>query len=186
MIFTLRLRPAVPGDLPGPLTLYHQLSPHSLELEDGVACATFQTMLDDPGMQVLVAERGGLLGTVTLVIVPNLTQGARPYALIENVVTREDVRGQGVGTALMREAITRAQAQGVYKVMLIMGRTAPEVHRLYRGRAFRRTRPPTGCSPEVPRWKDKKPRLKRGLFWWRLGDSNPRPSACKADALPLS
>jgi hypothetical protein len=37
-----------------------------------VACATFQTMLDDPRKQVLVAERGGLLGTVTLVIVPNL------------------------------------------------------------------------------------------------------------------
>ena len=60
-----------------------------------MACATFQTMLDDPRIQVLVAERGGLLSTLTLVIVPNLTQGARPYALIENVVTRADVRGQG-------------------------------------------------------------------------------------------
>lgn len=76
-----------------------------------MACATFQTMLDDPGKQVLVAERGGLLGTVTLVIVPHLTQGARSYALIENVVTRADVRGQR--TALMRAAVTRAQAQGV-------------------------------------------------------------------------
>lgn len=122
--------------MPGLLTLYRQLSPHSPELEDGVACATFQTILDDPGMQVLVAERGGLLGTGMLVIVPNLTQGARPYALIENVVTRADVRGQGVGTALMRAAVTRAQAQGVYKVMLITGRTAPEVYRLYRGAGF--------------------------------------------------
>ena len=75
---TLRLRPAVSGDLPGLLTLYRQLSPHSPELEDSVARATFQTMLNDPRMQMLVAERGGLLGTVTLVIVPNLTQGARP------------------------------------------------------------------------------------------------------------
>ncbi|GHF75627.1 hypothetical protein [Deinococcus ficus] len=49
-----------------------------------MACATFQTMLDDPRMQVLVAERGGLLGTVTLVIVPNLTQGAWPHARIKN------------------------------------------------------------------------------------------------------
>ena len=58
-------------------------------------------MLDDPRFQ--------LLG-----IMPNLTQEARPYALL-------------------RETVTRAQAQGVYKVMLITGCMAPEVHRLYRG-----------------------------------------------------
>jgi GNAT superfamily N-acetyltransferase len=70
-------------------------------------------MPDDPRMQVLVAECSGLLGTGMLVIVPNLTQGARPYALIENVVTRANIRGQWVGTALMRAAVTHAQAQGV-------------------------------------------------------------------------
>lgn len=135
-MFPLWLHPAVSVDLPGMQTLHRQLSPHSPELEDGVACATFQTMPDDPRMQVLVAECSGLLGTVTLAIVPNLTQGARPCARIENVVTRANIRGQWVGTALMRAAVTDAQAQGVYKVMLITGRTAPEVHRRYRGPGF--------------------------------------------------
>lgn len=106
------------------------------------------------------------------------------YALIENVVTRADVRGQR--TALMRAAVTRAQAQGVYKVMLITGLTAPEVHRRYRGAGFQADATAYRLRSEAHRWKDKKPRLKARFFWWRLGDSNPRPSACKADALPLS
>jgi hypothetical protein len=47
-------------------------------------------------------------------------------------------------------------------------------------------------TPEGKKWtppsgdKKKKHRHRRCFLWWRLGDSNPRPSACKADALPLS
>ncbi|WP_229829567.1 hypothetical protein [Deinococcus ficus] len=53
----------------------------------------------------------------------------------------------------MREAVTRAQAQGVYKVMLITGRTAPEVHRLDRGRlSGRRDRLPLR-GPSLERQK---------------------------------
>ncbi|ADV65887.1 GNAT family N-acetyltransferase [Deinococcus maricopensis] len=127
----LHVRLAHPDDLPALTTLYRQLSPSSPALDQHAAQATWQALLTDPKIHVLVAERGDVLGTVTLVVVPNLTQGARPYALIENVVTREDARGQGVGTALMTHALDLARTLGAYKVMLITGRQAPEVHRLY-------------------------------------------------------
>lgn len=127
----LLLRAAGPDDLPGLRTLYRQLSPSSPEPDEELALQTWQSLLADPKVHILVAERGSLLGTVTLVVVPNLTQGARPYALIENVVTREDVRGQGIGTALMGRAMDMARSLGAYKVMLVTGRRAPEVHRLY-------------------------------------------------------
>ncbi|UQN10696.1 GNAT family N-acetyltransferase [Deinococcus sp. QL22] len=117
--------------MPDVTTLYRQLSPSSPELSSEVAQTTWEALLADPKIHVSVAERGEILGTVTLVVVPNLMQGARPYGLIENVVTREDVRGQGIGTALMTYVMEMARTLNVYKVMLVTGRQAPEVHRLY-------------------------------------------------------
>lgn len=38
-------------------------------------------------------------------LTPNLTRGARPYAVIENVVTDEAVRRRGHGSAVMRALI---------------------------------------------------------------------------------
>ncbi len=128
----LRLRLACPDDLPGIVTLYRQLSPYSPELSPEVAQTTWDALLADTKIHICVAERGELLGTVTLVIVPNLMQGGRPYGLIENVVTREDVRGQGIGTSLMTYVMARARTLNAYKVMLVTGRQAPEVHHLYR------------------------------------------------------
>ncbi|WP_019584785.1 GNAT family N-acetyltransferase [Deinococcus apachensis] len=128
---TLLLRQARHDDLPGLQTLYRQFSPSSPEPDEPAALAAWQALLADPKIHVLVAERGELLGTVTLVVVPNLTQGAWPYALIENVVTHADARGQGIGTALMSRAVDLGRALGAYKVMLVTGRRAPEVHRLY-------------------------------------------------------
>lgn len=127
----LRLRHARPEDLPEVTTLYRQLSPYSPELSPEVARTTWEVLLADPKIHVLVAERGEILGTVTLIVVPNLMQGARSYGLIENVVTREDVRGQGIGSALMSSVMDLARTLNMYKVMLVTGRQAPEVHRLY-------------------------------------------------------
>ncbi|PTA69871.1 GNAT family N-acetyltransferase [Deinococcus arcticus] len=128
----MQIRRAQAGDLAQLLGLYRQLSPGSPLMEPEVAQTIWETLLADPKVQVLVGQRRGeLMGTVTLVVVPNLTQGGRPYALIENVITREDARGQGVASALMAYATEQARAQSAYKVMLITGRQAPEVHRLY-------------------------------------------------------
>jgi GNAT superfamily N-acetyltransferase len=55
--------------------------------------------------------------------VPNLTRGARPYGLIENVVTHPDWRGRGIGTAVLHHALNLAWDADCYKVMLLTGRT---------------------------------------------------------------
>lgn len=128
----LLLRRAHPDDLPGLRVLYRRLSPASPAPEESAALAAWEARLADPKIHLLVAERGGeVLGTVTLVVVPNPTQGARPYALVEHVVTREDARGQGLGSALMERAMNLARTLDAYKVMLVTGRRAPEVDRLY-------------------------------------------------------
>ena len=52
---------------------------------------------------------------------PNLTRGVRPYAFVENVVTRADARGHGYATACLNHAKALAQQAGCYKMMLLTG-----------------------------------------------------------------
>jgi GNAT superfamily N-acetyltransferase len=47
-------------------------------------------------------------------IVPNLTRAARPYALVENVVTKAAARRRGLGAAVLRALLERCWAAGCY------------------------------------------------------------------------
>lgn len=99
--------------------LLHQLNP-----DGGALSATsdqWATLLDHPGTSVWLADNGEPVASVTLHVLPNLTYAAAPYALIENVVTRADCRGQGIGKALMRHVLDRADSAGCYKIMLLTG-----------------------------------------------------------------
>jgi len=69
-------------------------------------------------------------------IIPNLTRGARPFGLIENVVTHAGYRNQGYGTALMGHVLNFARQKGCYKVMLLAGRTDPAVFRMHEKAGF--------------------------------------------------
>ena len=90
-----------------------------------LARAQFRTLLDHPGTSLIGAERGGeVLAMATLHLLPNLTYGGRPYALVENVVTRRAYHGQGLGRAVMQAVIVQAWGQDAYKIMLLTGRGA--------------------------------------------------------------
>ncbi len=82
----------------------------------------FHKVLEHPGTTVTGAFEGDvLISMVTLHLLPNVTWDARPYALIENVVTRADRRGQGFGRLTMEAALERAWTADAYKVMLLTG-----------------------------------------------------------------
>lgn len=53
-----------------------------------------------------------------------MTQGGRPYALIENVVTHAAHRGTGQGRRVMTAVIDAAWNADCYKIMLMTGRSA--------------------------------------------------------------
>lgn len=87
--------------------------------------ADFAALLDHPGTQVFGAFAGpDLAAMATLHLLPNMTQGGRPYALIENVVTAAHHRGEGHGHAVMQAVVAQAWEADAYKIMLMTGVSA--------------------------------------------------------------
>jgi GNAT superfamily N-acetyltransferase len=118
------IRPARAADLPGLLALYRHLNPADPAPPPGPAEAAWQAMLVQPGLTVFLAEQAGEpIASCTLIQVPNLTRGTRPYAFIENVVTHAAHRRQGHGRAVLDAALAAAWAAGCTKAMLLTGTT---------------------------------------------------------------
>lgn len=93
------------------------------------------------GSVVLVGVIGDApVTTCTLVVIPNLTRGAKPYALIENVVTHADHRGAGFGRAVLDAAVERAWDAGCYKVMLMTGSKNPATLAFYEAAGFEQSK----------------------------------------------
>ncbi len=139
----LTIRPARDADLPSLIALLQQLSLDDPR-EDPAALdryeAAFAEVQSDPRQTLLVAEdAGAIVGTVTLVIVPNLTHVGRPYAIIENVVVDDAHRGKRYGEALMRYATDIAHDAGCHKLALTSNRHRTEAHRFYERLGFTAT-----------------------------------------------
>jgi GNAT superfamily N-acetyltransferase len=110
------------GDLDALLRLYEQLSAANAGADREKAEVALQQVLRSDGVSLLVAEdESAVIGTVTLVIVPNLTHDSQPWAQVENMVTDASVRGSGVGRALIEECLRLAREAGCYKVQLQSG-----------------------------------------------------------------
>jgi predicted GNAT family N-acyltransferase len=95
-------REAGPDDFEDILRLYRQLQPGDPVLHDGSDAASFAQILGSPGLHLFVLEADGVVvATTYLNIIPNLTRSASPYAVIENVVVEETLRGTGLGKQIM-------------------------------------------------------------------------------------
>jgi ribosomal protein S18 acetylase RimI-like enzyme len=135
-----QIRQAASSDLTAITRLYRQLHPDDTQLDPIQATAIWSELLNRDGVHVFVTDIGyGPIATCTLIIVPNLTRGGRPFGFIENVVTHIAERGRGHGRALLDEALNKAWREGCYKVMLLTGRNDEAVWRFYEGAGFNRT-----------------------------------------------
>ncbi len=117
-----RCRPLDNRDLDGALALYRDLVGDIPLPEGDAAAASWAAILAHPDTTVWGLEVDGeIRAMATLHILPNMTFGARPYALVENVVTSTLHQGQGFGRRLMDYVISQAWDAGVYKIMLLTG-----------------------------------------------------------------
>ena len=126
-------------DLVGLLELYKDLhAADEATPAQPIVDKVWSDILSNPWQHIFLVEaEGELVSSCVLQVVPNLTRGARPYGLIENVVTRKDKRGQGFGTQVLKAALDLAWDKGCYKVMLLTGRKDPEVFGFYEKAGFK-------------------------------------------------
>jgi GNAT superfamily N-acetyltransferase len=129
----VEIRRAGVDDLAALRTLLEELHATPDPWDDARAAATLSAIVDDPRRRLLLAEVDGgqPAGTVDVVVVPNLTRGARPYAVVENVVVAARFRRRGIGRALLDAAVAHARAEGCYKLQLISAARRGEAHALY-------------------------------------------------------
>jgi GNAT superfamily N-acetyltransferase len=139
----ITIRRAARRDIPSLLRIYGAFAAAyegEFDLLPGEADAIFDRIDADANQVLLVAETDlRVIGTLVLVIVPNLAHGGQPWAIIENVAVDDRYRGQGIGTILMEEAVRRARGGRCYKVVLSTHASRAESHRLYERLGLRQT-----------------------------------------------
>lgn len=132
------IRLATREDLAGLLALYRELRPHDPELSVAQADNALHELLTNPDIFLIVVEENQqLIASCMLGLIPTLTNGARPFAMIEHVITNSHCRGKGIGTRMLRFAIDLAWQKNCYKVMLLSGMQRVEAHRVYEKLGFR-------------------------------------------------
>ena len=140
-----RVRVATEADLPRVVELLAQLTTDDPREQPGsppteVYTEAFRRMQADQDQRLLVLEAGGrIVGTLVLLIIPNLTHQGRPYATVENVIVDDSERGAGRGRQLMEYAIDEAKRAGCYKMALTSHKSRTAAHRFYEGLGFKST-----------------------------------------------
>ena len=110
------------NDLSGLLELYMHLHNNPLPELDSHVLGIWESILRDQNHHMIVAEEDGrIVSSCVCVIIPNLTRGQHPYALVENVVTHPDYRKRGLATACLNFARDIALRENCYKMMLLTG-----------------------------------------------------------------
>ena len=145
------IRDAEERDLAAILGLYKQLAKTS----DGATRPEnwermrpiFADVRAHPQRLLVMELKGRIVGTLVLFIVPNLTHEGLPWAVVENVVIDESIRGAGYGLRLMEHGEAIAREAGCYKLQLTSHSEREEIaHPFYEAlgyetnaRAFRKS-----------------------------------------------
>jgi len=137
------IRTATEEDIPRILELYEELVTSTAQAEKGRMPTlddyrrVYEQVRAMPRHELIVAEESGeVIGTMVLLIVPNLSHSGLPWAVVENVVTDRRFQRQGIGRLMMEYAVSRAREAGCYKLQLSSSKTRDEAHRFYESLGF--------------------------------------------------
>lgn len=94
--------------------------------------AAFDAMQDEGGNRLIVAEQDGrVVACYQLTLISGLSLTAARRAQVEGVRVAADLRGRGIGAALMADAEARARADGCQLIQLTTNATRTDAHRFY-------------------------------------------------------
>ncbi|WP_221155310.1 GNAT family N-acetyltransferase [Rhizobium lentis] len=98
----------------------------------------FAVIEASPNQKLYVAERRGeVVGTFQTMLTTSLTGRGASAMIIEAVQTRADMRGQGIGNAMIEFAITEAKGRGARLVQLTSNAIRKDAHRFYERLGFK-------------------------------------------------
>jgi GNAT superfamily N-acetyltransferase len=85
----------------------------------------------------IVADRDGhIVGCYQLTFIRGLSHSGALRAQVESVRIANDLRGRGLGSVLMRDALTRARRRGANIVQLTTDTRRPQTRRFYERLGF--------------------------------------------------
>lgn len=94
--------------------------------------AAYDEVAANPAQQLIVGEAAGrIVATCQLTILPGLSRQGAKRALVEAVRVTADLRGQGLGAALMAECEARARAAGATVLQLTTDKSRLRAHAFY-------------------------------------------------------
>ena len=133
------IRKAEAEDLEAVLRLYNDMHDNPEVPDKERLEQSWNEIITDNRLYLFILESGGIpSATCILDIVPNLTWGARPYGLIENVVTKKEFRRRGFGRKLLEYVLSFAWDADCYKVMLLTGRSDDYILDFYEKAGFKK------------------------------------------------
>ena len=97
----------------------------------------FAEIRSDPRQKLFVVEIDGeVVGTIELLIIPNLSHNGTPFAFLENLIVTEKHRKKGLGRMLLEHAAELARKSGCHMVELCSDVRRKEAHKLYGSMGF--------------------------------------------------
>ncbi len=131
------IREAEERDLWPLMNLYLHLHEDRVPDDSDELQTVWRSILHDPNHHLIVCEEDGrLVSSCVCAVILNLTRNARPYALIENVVTHPDYRKRGLASQCLEYAKQIAKRENCYKIMLLTGAKDEATLNFYRRAGF--------------------------------------------------
>jgi GNAT superfamily N-acetyltransferase len=145
MAADLEIRKAERGDLPAIIALFandpiggHGDTTDPEAFDDYLAA--FEKIEASAHQALYIACLGGeVVGTFQTTISISLPGRGSSSLIIESVQTREDMRGIGIGSHMVRHAIAKAREKGATKIRLTSNAARIDAHRFYERLGFERS-----------------------------------------------
>lgn len=136
------IRPATRDDFPALILLFAAdgIGGHGDTTEPSAVpdyLSAFDWIAASTTSNLFVAEVGGrVVGTFQTVFGRSLSNRGGASLTVVAVQTRQDMRGRGIGAAMMRFAIGMGERLGAYQVRLTSHMARADAHRFYAGLGF--------------------------------------------------
>lgn len=133
----MEYRTAHKDDLQRLLALYQQLNPEEEPIDLERAYPVWDAAEKSNATKYFIAIDGAkIVSTCNITLILNLTRNGKPFAIIENVITDNGYRRQGIGRKVIENAIQYAKEHNCYKVVLLSSAKRTESHKFYESIGF--------------------------------------------------